>query len=275
VFQFEDVKELYWYLDSTPTHSFASAMYRYPLKAFPYQELIDENGSRGYSEPEYELSDTGILDNNEFVDIKVQYAKATENDVLIAIEVHNPSNHTANISLVPQFWFRNTWAWGYPEGPRSDTPVHPNISRTSSNSAVALHPSLGDYHLYWQGNGEPMFTENETNHERFGDNPNLSPYVKDAFHRYVVNGEKTAINPKERGTKFGLHYDLSITAGGTRTVQLRFSEREHNAPFNGFRPILNKRQSQADSFYKIVQADVQSTHAKSVQRQHETNSGST
>ena len=263
----EDVKELYWYLDSTPTHSYSRAMYRYPLQAFPYQDLIDQNANRGYSETEYELSDTGALDDNEFVDITVHYAKATETDLLISIDVHNPSKHIAAVSLVPQFWFRNTWGWGYDNGPRSDTPERPNISRTSPHSALAIHPALGDYYIYWQGNADLMFTENETNHERFGDQPNTSPYVKDAFHRFVINGETKAVNPKEHGTKFGLNYDLSIPAGSTQTIQLRLSQREHSTPFNGFRPILKKRKSQSDDFYKIVQADVTAAHAKSVQRQ--------
>ncbi len=263
----EDVKELYWYLDSTPTHSYSQARYRYPLSTYPYQELIDINATRGYSEPEYELSDTGVLDNKEYADITVHYAKASENDILISIDVHNASDHTATVSLVPQFWFRNTWGWGYENGPRGDTPTRPIIRKVSSHSAVAEHSELGNYHLYWYGAAEPMYTENETNHERFGNKKNATPYVKDAFHRYIVKNETDAINPDEHGTKLGVHYNLTLEAGATRTVQLRFSQREYAKPFNGFRPILNKRKSQADDFYNIIQSDVQSAHAKTVQRQ--------
>ncbi len=263
----EDVKELYWYLDSTPTHSYCSARYRYPLNPYPYQTLIHENAARGYSDPEFELSDTGVLDDNEYADITVAYAKASETDVLISITVHNASQHEANIALVPQFWFRNTWSWNYEDGPRADVPTRPVMHRDSEQSVLAEHVALGNYHLYWQGNAQPMFTENETNHERFGDRKNASPYVKDAFHRYVVNKETTAINPKERGTKFGLHYDMVLESGESKTVQLRFSQRELSKPFNGFSRILSKRKSQADDFYDIIQTGVKSEHAKSVQRQ--------
>jgi len=130
-----------------------------------------------------------------------------------------------------------------------------------------MHQELGDYYIYWQGNAMPMFTENETNHERFGNQSNQSPYVKDGFHRYVVEKQTEAINPKERGTKFGLHYDLSIEAGTTRTVKIRFCQNELEHPFNGFKPILNKRKAQADDFYDIIQHDIETEHAKSVQRQ--------
>jgi len=263
----EDVKELYWFLDSTPTHSYCSARYRYPLQAFPYQRLVDENGARGYDDPEFEITDSGVFDNNEFADITVHYAKATENDILISIDVRNASDHSARVSLIPQFWFRNTWSWGYEEGPRGDVPIKPVMSRASTHAVQAQHDKLGAYHIYWQGNANPMFTENDTNHERFGDRSNASPFVKDAFHRHIVNGDEAAINPKERGTKFGLHYNLMIPPGTSRTVQLRFSQTEHDSPFNGFRPILNKRKSQANDFYKVVQADVMSEHARSVQRQ--------
>jgi len=263
----EDVKELYWYLDSTPTHSFASARYRYPLNAYPYQDLVDVNRQRGYEDREYELSDTGVLDNNNFADITVHYAKASETDMLVSIDIHNASAKNADISIIPQFWFRNTWDWGYENGPRNDSPVRPSLSRTDKNAALAMHPELGDYFIYWQGNAVPMFTENETNHERFGKQSNQSPYVKDGFHRYVVEKQTEAINPKERGTKFGLHYDLSIEAGTTRTLQIRFCQKELAHPFNGFKPILNKRKSQADDFYEIIQHDIETKHAKSVQRQ--------
>lgn len=263
----EDVKELYWYLDSTPTHSFASARYRYPLNAFPYQKLLDENAKRGYDVPEYELSDTGVLDKKEYADITVHYAKANETDILISIDVHNASAKTATVNLVPQFWFRNTWSWGYKNGPRGDTSEKPSMSLISEHSMRAEHCKLGNYYVYWQGSAEPMFTENETNHERFGNTKNASPYVKDAFHRHIIKGESAAINPKNSGTKFGLNYTLELEAGGTRTVQLRFSQQEHDSPFNGYRPILNKRRSQADDFYEIVQSGVESAHAKNVQRQ--------
>jgi len=251
----EDVKELYWYLDSTPTHSYACARYRYPLSEFPYQKLIDENAARGYKQPEYELSDTGVFKNNHYADITVHYAKASENDILVSIEIHNASAKRSQVSLIPQFWFRNTWSWGYEDGPQGNAKERPSMSRVNANSVLAKHPDLGSYHIYWQGHADPMFTENDTNFERFGQHRNETPYVKDAFHRYIVDAEKAAINPSEKGTKFGLNYALSIPAGETRVVQIRFSSRAQSSPFNGFRPILNKRKAQADDFYQIVQSN--------------------
>jgi len=263
----EDVKELYWYLDSTPTHSYMAARYRYPLSAFPYQKLIDENAARGYDDTEYELSDTGVLDNNNFADITVHYAKASEDDILISIDVHNASQNTAPITLLPQFWFRNTWSWNYDNGPRGDVSTKPSLRLSSTHSAKVQHEKLGQYSIYWQGNASALFTENETNHERFGHQENTGPYVKDAFHRYIIQQEKTAINPAENGTKLGLNHALIVPAGETRTVQLRLSRREHKAPFSGFKPIFNKRKSQADHFYSTIQSHLNSDDAKAIHRQ--------
>lgn len=263
----EDVKELYWYTDSTPTHSYASMCYRYPQQEFPYAELIQQNAARSFSDREFELSETGIFRNNRYFDIHTRYAKASEEDLLIQITVQNQASEPASLSLVPQLWFRNTWSWGYPQGPQGEIDWQPIISSPQKGQLLASHPVLGDYHLYWQGQAEALFTNNETNKKLLFSRDNTTPYVKDAFHRYVVHDEREAVNPESTGTKAGLHYTLSLNAGASRTIQLRLCKGSRSRPFAGFKPVMDKRRSEADTFYTQLQSPVLTDEQRTIQRQ--------
>ncbi len=267
----EDVKEHYWYEESTPTHSYASMRYHYPQKAFPYDQLRDENARRGYEDREYELSDTGIFKDNRFFDVQVRYAKASENDLLISVSITNRSKQAAQVSLIPQLWFRNTWSWGYPNGPMGDVLTMPSIVREPhdrlGNSFKAQHPALGDYHFYWQGDPTMMMTNNETNRQSLFGNPNIAPFVKDAFHEYVVNKDANAINPKLEGTKAGLHYSVKLGAGSCRTFQFRLSSEHKSKPFVGFKPTMDKRYDELNQFFNSVQSSEVPEPLKTVQRQ--------
>ncbi len=263
----EDVKELYWYMDSTPTHSYARMVYRYPQAAYPYEELLKENASRGYQDREYELSDTGVLDDNRFFDVDVTYAKASEDDVLIRITVTNRADVEATLSVLPQLWFRNTWSWGYPAGPKGDIERPPLITVDGEHSLLADHPLLGRYNLHWQGQPEILTTNNDTNEELLWEKTNATPWVKDAFHRYVVNGETDAVNPALNGTKAGLHYSLKLDAHASRTLQFRLSNIKNSKPFSGFKPAMDRRESEADIFYSHIQDAKLSQEHQAIQRQ--------
>jgi Glycosyl hydrolase family 63 C-terminal domain len=222
----EDVKESYFYLESTPTHSYLKALYKYPQHEFPYERLVRGNRERGKADPELELADTGVFDDNRYFDVFAEYAKAGPDDIAIRITVANRGPEAATVHLLPTLWFRNTWSWGrqgegYTEKPR--------VLRKGSATIVAEHPVLGAYELRAEGLGEPggpdvLFTENETNIARLFGAPNAQPFVKDAFHRVVIEGEQTAVNPAEEGTKTAVHYALSIPAGAERVVRLRLTQ---------------------------------------------------
>ena len=267
----EDVKELYWYEENTPTHSYASMRYHYPQARFPYEQLLSENASRGYADKEYEITDTGVFDDDRFFDVQVTYAKASETDLLISITVTNRASVTVPLAVVPQLWFRNTWSWGYPEGPMGDAGGVPEIRREDhaqlDSCLRASHDALGDYHLYWQGHPTLMLTNNETNRQNVFGIDNRSPFVKDAFHEYVVNKNESAVNPDMSGTKAGLHYQISLAAGASRTFQLRLCNRAKERPFNGFKPIVTKRQKEMHAFYDNVQSSSVPAELKRVQRQ--------
>lgn len=263
----EDVKEHYWYEDNTPTHSFAAMRYHYPQAGFPYAKLRRENALRGYGDKEYELSDTGIFAQNRYFDIEVKYAKASETDLLISVSATNRSAERAVITLIPQLWFRNLWSWGYPSGPMGDLSEMPVIAQQTPNSFTAKHPQLGTYQFYWQGKPELMLTNNETNRQLLFGEANTTPYVKDAFHRYIIHGEGDAINPQKAGTKAGLRYTVSLAPQANRTLQFRLSEQPHKKPFLGFRPIFNRRKAEADQFYREIQASELNEDATVIQRQ--------
>src|SRR6516225_3674073 len=198
----EDVKEYYFYLDNTPTHSYMKYLYKYPQEAYPYEELIRENRSRPKSESEYELSDTGIFTNNKYFDVFVEYAKLDAEDICIRITVANRGVRPAELSLIPTLWFRNTWSW-QPGAERPSMWAGPGAIKATSRE-------LGNYELSFEGKPEVLFTDNETNFARLYGGANTSPYVKDAFHRYVVENDATAVNPDHRGTKAGVPYRLSV-----------------------------------------------------------------
>lgn len=263
----EDVKELYWYLDSTPTHSYAQMRYRYPHKAYPYKALIDENAARSYTDREYEISDTGVFDEQRFFDITVTYAKASEDDLLMKIDIHNCSEHSANLSVLPQLWFRNTWSWGYESGPQGETTKTPNFHVDRKDCIACEHEQLGQYHYYWQGTPEVLMTNNESNDELLFGIKNKSPWVKDAFHRYVVNGEKNAVNPKRVGTKTALHYSLRLAGNSVKSIQVRLSKTRLDKPFAGFKPMMDLRRTEADKFYEHLQSPILNDELRAIQRQ--------
>ncbi len=267
----EDVKESYFYLDSTPTHSYMRMAYAYPQAAFPYDELVRENARRGADEPEFELRDTGVFAEGRYFDVEVEYAKAGPDDLCIRIQATNKGPDAATLHLVPQLWFRNTWSWGYPAGPMGDVPERPRLERVKSDAGRvevrATHPTLGEYRLYGDDGAEMLFTENETNHERIDGCPNASPYVKDAFHRYLIDHEDGAVDPSRSGTKAGVHWTAEIAAGETFSVRLRLTHGELSDPFADHAKVFDARQQEADAFYNVVQREDLSDALRTVQRQ--------
>ena len=195
----EDVKEYYFYLDNTPTHSYMKMLYKYPQAGFPYTDLVKESRHRGFLDFEYELLDTGVFSENRYFDVGVEYAKGGQEDILVLITVANRGPESAGCHVLPTLWFRNTWSWGYDGSPMGDVPEKPILKKIEGPSGIstieAVHPAIESYHLYTDGSPRLLFTENETNTERLYRKPNGSPYVKDAFHRFVVAGEARAVNP--------------------------------------------------------------------------------
>ena len=245
----EDVKEYYYYLDSTPTHSYMRYLYKYPLNAYPYDDLVATNKARSRHEQEYELIDTGIFDNNEYCDIEVEYAKADPQDLLIQITVHNRSTQTAKLAVLPTLWFRNTWDRG-----SSPKPV---IKADPAQTGLhASHPELGDFSLHCSGADELVFTENETNTELLFQQPNPSPYTKCGINRYVVHGATAAVNPAQQGTKAAALYKLSISAKASSTIKLRLTkatpEIQGVTGEQEFVHVLNQRKQDCDNFYAAV-----------------------
>ena len=223
----EDVKEYYFYLDNLPTHSYMKYLYKYPHAEYPYRPLIEENRNRNGGGEEFELLDTGVFDEDRYFDIFIEYAKLDEEDMCIAITLHNRGPEKASVQVIPQLWFRNTWGWGTdrgPEpiiepGPHSNTFVSLKADDTPSEPLPNLPflYRLKPRYLYAQGSPERLFTNNETNNERLLGQPNVTPYVKDAFHRCVVDGEECT-NPDEHGTKACLQYKLEIAPGSSETT---------------------------------------------------------
>ena len=241
----EDVKEYYFYADSTPTHSYMKQIYKYPQRAYPYGDLVETNGRRTREELEYELVDTGIFDDNRYFDVFIEYAKAGPDDILIRVSVHNRGPEAARLHLLPTLWFRNTWSWG------DDDPKP--VLREERGAVVASHPELGGYTLSCDGAPELLFTENETNNERLWGSPNASPYVKDAFHRYVVAGEQGAVNPAKTGTKAAARYIVDVPAGGCETIRLRLAAGAAGKPFGAaFEDAFRQRIVEADEFYDRI-----------------------
>ncbi|MFQ5399990.1 MAG: glucosidase [Anaerolineae bacterium] len=267
----EDVKEAYFYLDNTPTHSYMRMLYKYPQTAFPYAELVAENGRRGRELPEYELLDTGVFAGNRYFDVTAEYAKAGQDDLLIRITIANRGQEDTVCHLLPTLWFRNTWSWGYPAGPMGDVPAKPRLWQCQGPDGAAAvqlrHAAAGRYHFYAEGEPKLLFTENETNHQRLFGIPSASPYSKDAFHRVVVDGERQAVNPKQEGTKTAAWYCDAIPAGGSVSYRLRLSHTPHDAPFARFDECFARRRAEADEFYAAIQPAQLTAEARAVQRQ--------
>jgi len=272
----EDVKEYYFYLDATPTHSYLKMLYKYPQAAFPYADLVAENGRRGFNDFEYELSDTGTFEDHRYFDVFVEYAKADADDMLIKITAHNRSSEAAPLDLLPTIWFRNTWGLGYDAGPMGDVPSRPvlkQLNGAKAGSGVHLsHPAAGDYFLYadmLDVNGRPqlLFTDNDTNTMRLFGRPNGSTYVKDAFHRHVIDGEQNVVNPAGEGTKAATWYRCQVPSQGLYTLRLRLSAAEIDTPFDEFATSFDRRVAEADAFYAAIQRADISPEQRQIQRQ--------
>ena len=248
----EDVKEYYFYLDSTPTHSYMKYLYKYPQAEYPYVDLIETNKHRGRNDMEYELLQTGVFDQDRYFDVFVEYAKQAAEDLLVQISVVNRGPEPAPIHLLPSLWFRNTWTWW------QGTPK-PSLRQLAANDGwkviAASHAQLGERYLYCEGDVSLLFTENETNNERVFDIPNLSPYVKDGINDYVVAGNHNAVNPEKVGTKAAAHYQLTVEPGETTTIRLRLTDLAPDAignPFKSFDATLQTRLGETDAFYESI-----------------------
>ena len=262
----EDVKEYYFYLDSTPTHSYMKLLYKYPQAAFPYGDLVTENERRGFNDWEYELLDTGIFNEDRYFDVFVEYAKADTDDILARITVANRGDLSAPITVLPQLWFRNTWSWGYESGPMYDVPTKPQMAAVADGSITVGHPHLNML-CYMRDADQLIFTENDTNAERLYGQPNATPYVKDGFHRYIVNGDDGAVNPARTGTKAAGVYQREVGAGEKIVIEVRLSQTPNDDPFDDFAEIFEVRRQEADAFYAALHPDDLSDEERDVQRQ--------
>ncbi len=262
----EDVKEYYFYLDNTPTHSYMKYLYKYPQAAFPYTQLVEENQRRGRQSPEFELLDTGVFASDRYFDVFVEYAKKSPEDILIQISISNRGAEEKTLHLLPTLWFRNTWSWDTSQ----EKPLL-KVSQSDSTLSIveACHPTLENRWLYCDQTPELLFTENETNFERLFGADNASPYVKDGLNDYLVHGRKEAVNPNRLGTKFSAHHELLIGAGETKTVRLRLSDESSlSEPFNPeFDRIYQTRRQEADEFYQRICPFEISEDERNVQRQ--------
>jgi len=268
----EDVKEYYFYLDSTPTHSYMKYLYKYPQASYPYADLVVTNGGRVRTEPEYELLDTGVFDEDRYFDVFVEYAKVSPDDILIKITACNRGPDAAALHLLPTLWFRNTWPW--PDG--GSKPVL-RAAEGKKHSVIHAHhtdplfqESLADYYLYCEGPVPLLFTENETNNARIFGTANLSPYVKDGINNYMVPGQKNAVNPDFIGTKASPHYQVTVEAGAKQIVRLRLAQTappELRDPFGKFDAVMNARLKEADEFYDAITPPSVTGDARRVMRQ--------
>ena len=253
----EDVKEYYFYLDSTPTHSYMKYLYKYPQAAYPYSNLVDTNRSRNRNEPEYELLDTGVFDQDRYFDVFVEYAKESPDDILIKISLCNRGKDAASLHVLPTLWFRNTWSW---QGGGSK-PVVKSVKHSKASVIHAHHTdplfqeSLADYYLYCEGTVPLLFTENETNLARLFGTANRSPYVKDGINNFIVHGQKDKVNPENVGTKASSHYQVTVGPGATQVVRLRLTKTapaKLRDPFGKFDATVEERLKEADEFYDFL-----------------------
>ena len=261
----EDVKEYYFHLDSTPTHSYMKFLYKYPHAAFPYDQLVAENRRRGKGDPEFELLDTGVFADDRYFDVFVEYAKTDIEDILIKITIENRGPEPARLRLLPTIWFRNTWSWNASE-PRPEL----HMSKVRPDPAIELnHPRCARLWLYCEGSPHLLFTENDTNVQRIFGIPNPTPYVKDAIHNYVVHGAADAVNPHLSGTKAAVDYALTIGPGESSVVRLRLSatDLQGQKAFDNFEETFSLRKREADEYYATVVPQSLSADAQNVMRQ--------
>ena len=256
----EDVKELYYYLDATPTHSYLKMLYKYPQEEFPYARLGYENRSRGSDQPEFELLDTGIFDQDRYFDVFVEYAKASPDDILMLVTIYNRGPQAAKLFLLPQLCFRNTWSW-------KSKVVKPKAA--ADNTGIKIeHDHIGTYRLDFDGHPTLLFCDNETNARRLFGRPDKG-FFKDAFHEYIIHGNRSAVNPASTGTKAGILHELNVLPGSPVTVRLRLSRSNVTSakPWADFDSIIQQRRLEADEFYADLQKDIADPDARLVQRQ--------
>jgi hypothetical protein len=261
----EDVKEYYFYVDNTPTHSYMKALYKYPYAAFPYAELVTENHRRNRRDPEFELLDTGVFEQNRYFDVWVEYAKQAAEDTLIQITVVNQGTEVRTLHVLPTLWFRNIWSWNGGVKPS----LHEVYSGNGASLIATAHPTLGKHWLYAEGTAQVLFAENETNYQRLFGVPNASAYVKDGIHEYVVSDRHNAVNPEKAGTKAAVHYVFTLVAGETKTIRLRLCDVANlSEPFGElFDHTFAIRKQEADEFYRRITPELANDEMRSVQRQ--------
>ena len=258
----EDVKELYYYLDATPTHSYMKMLYKYPQAAFPYADLVGENRRRGIGAPEYELLDTGLFDDDRYFDVFVEYAQAGIDDLFMRVTAHNRGNAPAPLHLLPQLVFRNTWSW--------KNGAHKPQLRADGSGVQALHDALGTYHCYARSacgsEARWLLTENATNTRRLYSSEELGPF-KDGFHDYLIDGRRDAVAADQKGTKAAAHFRFDVPAHESASVWVRLSRLPRSEPFGDFERVVELRRTEADEFYADLQHDIELADAKLVQRQ--------
>ena len=263
----EDVKELYWYIDSTPTHSFMRMIYRYPQSRFPYEELIAQNGARSKLESEFEIWNTNAFAGDRYFDIEIEYAKAGTHDILIRVHATNCGPESAPLHLLPTIWFRNTWSW-------NSANSKPTLRKIGDDTHVpvitASHPALGEYNLFCDSADDLFFTENESNAERLWRIPNATPFVKDSINNHLVNGRIDILNPAQFGTKAAAHYKFNIPAGETISIRLRLTHdvnQTSNQAFADFDAMFRLRRAEADQFYAELAPKLLNEEQRAIQRQ--------
>ncbi len=244
----EDVKEYYFYLDSTPTHSYMKYLYKYPQAKYPYAELVERNRHRSKQMGEFELIETGVFADNKYFDVFVEYAKADVEDILINITIANRGAETASLHVLPTLWFRNRWSWGNNTISNSAKP----LLKATNNAIEIQHHIFGERFLYCENDPALLFTENETNARRLFGDETAQGFYKDGINDFVVNSAREAINPAQRGTKAAAHYELTLSGGETKTIRLRLSHESNAMPFADFAQIFAQRQTEADEFYDTI-----------------------
>ncbi len=258
----EDVKELYYYLDATPTHSYNKMLYKYPQKAFPYKDLIITSKNRNKLDQEYELIDTGIFDNNEYFDIFIEYVKKNPETILVKITAHNRNSIAQDLHVIPTIWFRNTWAW---EGKEDYKPI---MMSNGENPILIKHKRVGSYFLYYQNSPTLLFCDNETNPSYFGKDTGKGDYYKDAIDDYIIHDKKASVNPELTGTKVGLAYKEQIAGHGKKTFKFYLSETiQETNPFDTFDDYFSKSLEDANIFYANIQKNTKNEDLKNIQRQ--------
>jgi hypothetical protein len=256
----EDVKEYFYYLDSTPTHSYMKMLYKYPQQAFPYDDLINTNSARTKQDPEYELIDTGIFDKDEYFDIFIEYAKESQNDILVKLTIINKSEEEAPLIILPTVWFRNTWNWGYDD-------YKPQLDAKGNDRISVSHKDVEIKNIYARESVNVLFCDNETHNERIYQCSNTSRYSKDGINDFIINGNNESVNPENTGTKASFLIDENFQPKQTKTFEFRISDKDIEQPFADFEVIFEKRKKEADEFYEEIQEGIETDDEKLVQRQ--------